>query len=118
MDTAHRKFGLIGLAAVGPIANSLVPDLKAIIGSKEDHELWSAAIASLRAIGSDAKELGPDLKRTLTSPDERQSGREHDVLQLHGSSLGHYRRAAFCGLGAPSGPLSQSWALEMFGIPH
>jgi hypothetical protein len=70
MDRAHRKFGLIGLAAVGPIANPVVPDLKAMIGSKEDHELWSAAVASLRAIGSDAKELGPDLKRTLTSPDE------------------------------------------------
>lgn len=82
MDTAHRRFGLLGLAAVGPIANPVAPDLKAIIGSKDDHELWSAAVAALRAIGSDATELGPDFKRTLTNPDEHPDIRISAVRAL------------------------------------
>jgi len=44
----------------------------------------------------------------------------HPVLPVYPVLPVHfiYRELTFAGFGAPSGPLSQSCALEMFGMPH
>lgn len=64
-DLAHRRFGLICLAAVGPEAGQATPDVIKVLTSKEDYELWPAAIVTFRKIGGDVKEVVPYQKTVL-----------------------------------------------------
>ncbi len=64
-DLAHRRFGLIGLAAVGPEAGQAIPDVVKVLTSKEDYEVWPVAIVTLRRIGGDVMEIVPFQKRVL-----------------------------------------------------
>ena len=69
-DLAHRRFGLVGVAAVGMVASQAILDLVAIVQSKEDHELWFPAVIALGRIGGEAKEFVPPLKRVLQDSEE------------------------------------------------
>jgi len=50
-DVAHRRFGLLGLAAVGPTASKAIPDVIEALKSKEDYQLWAPAMVALKNIG-------------------------------------------------------------------
>ncbi|MSU63693.1 MAG: hypothetical protein EXS31_15050 [Pedosphaera sp.] len=69
-DFIHRRFGLVGLAAVGPFAKPAIPDLVGVIQTKEDHELWIPAVVALNKIGAEAKQFVPALKQVLQDADE------------------------------------------------
>ena len=58
-DFAHRRFGLIGLAAVGPAAGMAIPDVVEVLKSKADHELWVPALMTLQRIGGNPAEAVP-----------------------------------------------------------
>ena len=48
-----RRFGLIGLAAVGPMAAAAVPATETVLRNKDDHELWVHAMIALKEIRGD-----------------------------------------------------------------
>jgi len=69
-DRVHRRFALVGLAGVGPLAKDSVPDLVRLIQTKEDCELWVPAALALGSIGTAGKEFVPSLQRFLQDQDE------------------------------------------------
>lgn len=60
-DLRHRRFALLGLAAVGTIAAPAIPDLIELLNSENDHELWPAAAATLQAVGAAPERFVPRL---------------------------------------------------------
>ena len=62
---AHRRFALIGLAATGPAAGPTIPDVVNVLKSKEDYDLWAAAMRTLKRIGGDVPEVVSFHKRVM-----------------------------------------------------
>jgi HEAT repeat protein len=81
-DFAHRRFVLIGLAAVGPAAESAIPDVMEIAKSKEDYELRVLAIVALARIGSEQKQCVALFRGILLDGDEWPEVRAAAVTAL------------------------------------
>jgi hypothetical protein len=51
-DPGHRRFALLGLAAVGTTAAPAIPDILELLNAEDDHELWPVAAATLQVVGA------------------------------------------------------------------
>jgi HEAT repeat protein len=60
-DLHHRRFALLGLAAVGAGAAPASPDVIELLNSENDHDLWPTAVATLQAIGASPERYVPGL---------------------------------------------------------
>jgi hypothetical protein len=88
-DCAHRQFGLIGLAAVGPAAAEAIPDVIEVLKCKEDHELWVVAMVTLHRIGGDVVGLVPFQKGVLQDGEEWPNVRASAAKALAAGVPGH-----------------------------
>ncbi len=71
----NRRFGLVGLGAVGPVAKSTAPMVVELLKSKDEAALWPAALGALVGMQADAPELLSGFYRVLQSPEEWPSTR-------------------------------------------
>lgn len=69
-DQAHRQFALVGLAAIGPAASNTIPDVFAVLKSKEHHQLWPSALATLGKTGGNLKNVVPFQTAVLLDEEE------------------------------------------------
>lgn len=67
---AQRRFGLVGLGAVGPAAKPAAPMVVELLKSRDDSALWPAAIAALAGMKPEVSELLPYFKRVLQDPED------------------------------------------------
>ncbi len=67
---ANRRFGLLGLGAVGPAAKPTAPMVVELLKSRDDSGLWPAAVSALVGMKADTPELLSGFKRVLQNPEE------------------------------------------------
>jgi hypothetical protein len=81
-DLRHRRFALLGLAAVGPTAAPAIPDLIELLNSENDHELWPAAATTLQAVGAAPERFVPGLCAYLLDTNRYPTMRASAALAL------------------------------------
>jgi HEAT repeat protein len=81
-DLRHRRFALLGLAAVGTTAAPAIPDLIELLNSENDHELWPAAATTLQAIGAPPERFVPRLCAYLLDATRYPTKRASAALAL------------------------------------
>jgi HEAT repeat protein len=69
-DLAHRRFGLLGLAATGPAAAVAYGDIVEILRFSNESELRFWAVVALGGMGAEKRETLPVLKKVLQDPEE------------------------------------------------
>ena len=81
-DLRHRRFALLGLAAVGLTAAPAIPDLIELLNSENDHELWPTAAAALQAVGAAPERFVPGLCAYLLDTNRYPTMRASAALAL------------------------------------
>jgi HEAT repeat protein len=64
-DARHRRFGLLGLGAVGPAARPVSQRVIGVMKTDDDHQLWPLAVTALRNAQVESSSFVPLLSETL-----------------------------------------------------
>lgn len=74
-DARHRRFGLLGLGAVGPAAQPVSQHVIGVLKTDDDHQLWPLAAAALRNAQVESSSFVPLLSATLRDSDKHPYAR-------------------------------------------